>query len=322
MPFLGRRGTVAGDLEEGRTRPHWAAGLLEDLPRVRSLAGRTLVIKYGGAALAGGREGMDAVLGAIALLRVVGARPVLVHGGGPELSAMMKRLGKEAVFVDGQRVTDRETAEIAAMVLAGKVNKELVAALQRLGGRAVGISGVDGALFRARRRRHKSRTGGGVDLGFVGDVVAVETDVPAALLAAGFTPVIATVALGEEGDIYNVNADAAAGALAGALGADALMLLTDVPGVLLDPADPGSLCREMDAAQARRLMDTGVATGGMIPKLEACLAALEGGAGEALILDGREPAALLHTVFGGSKSGTRIVAGGGGGGGQSRRAVR
>lgn len=283
----------------------------------RSLAGLKIVVKYGGAALAA-TAGADPVLPALVSLQAAGARPVLVHGGGPEVTAFMARLGKDAVFVDGLRVTDRETAELAEMVLAGRVNKSLVDRLQALGGRAVGLSGKDGGLFLARRRLHRAADGREVDLGFVGDIVAVDPAVIATLHAGGWVPVVASVAPGVDGETYNVNADSAAAALAAAIRADQFLLLTDVPGVLRDPRDPGSLCDQLTAAQAREMIASGAAAGGMVPKLEACLAALAGGVGEAWILDGRRTAALDAAVFGGAAglragpagpAGTRVIPG-------------
>lgn len=277
-------------------------------------AGQTIVVKYGGAALAAAEagSGADPVLAAAVALQHAGARLVLVHGGGPEVTAMMRRLGKEPVFIDGLRVTDAETAEIAEMVLAGRVNKGLVDRLQRLGGRAAGLSGKDGGIFRARKRPHRGAGGREVDLGFVGEIVAVDTALVEALLAAGWMPVVASVAPGEDGRTYNVNADLAAAALAGALRADRFVLLTDVPGVLRDRGDPSSLIAELGAREARELIAAGVAGGGMIPKLEACLAALDAGAAEAWIADGRDGAALGDLVRG-RPAGTRITAAPGGG---------
>lgn len=260
----------------------------------------TLVVKYGGAALAAGGDG---VLAAVADLRREGRRVVLVHGGGPELSAFLRRLGKESRFVDGLRVTDAETAEVAEMVLAGRVNKGLVAALQGLGVRAVGICGKDGGLFRARPYRP-----GGRDLGLVGEVAAVDPSLVEHLLAGDWLPVVASVAPGERGETYNVNADSAAAALAGALRAESFVLLTDVPGLLRDPEDPSSVLAELEAGEAEALVAAGAVSGGMIPKVQACLAALAAGTRSAWIADGRDGAALLALARG-RPAGTRIVAG-------------
>lgn len=271
---------------------------------VDGVGGGTVVVKYGGAALAAGAA--DAVLAALVALQRSGARAVLVHGGGPEVTAVMRRLGREPSFVDGLRVTDRETVEVAEMVLAGRVNKGLVDRLQRLGGRAVGISGKDGGLFRARKRLHRGKDGREVDLGFVGEIAAVDTSLIACLHGGGWLPVVASIAPGEDGETYNVNADLAAAALAGALRADAFVLLTDVPGVLGDAGDPSSLIPELSAAAAARLVADGVVRGGMIPKVEACLAALAAGARAAWIADGRD-AAALKALARGQPAGTRLV---------------
>lgn len=257
------------------------------------LAGRTVVIKYGGAALAGtapADAARDRILAGVAALQEAGAYPVLVHGGGPEINLWMQRLGKQPEWVDGLRVTDRETMEIVEMVLSGKINKELVGRLQNLAARAVGISGKDGGLLLAEKRLHRRPSGETLDLGFVGDVVNVNPAVLQAMTDYGqLIPVVAPVALGRDGETYNVNADAAAAAIAAGLGADIFVLLTDVPGIMADPADPATLCRRLTAEEVRRLVENGVIGGGMLPKVEACLAALAGGVHEAVILDGRDP---------------------------------
>lgn len=272
------------------------------------VGGKTIVLKYGGAALAAtGREGSDPILSEIVSLQAAGARLVLVHGGGQELSEMMRKLGKEAVFVDGLRVTDAETMALAEMVLAGRVNKGLVDRVQSLGGRAVGICGKDGGLLLARKHLHRGGDGREADLGFVGEIVAVEPSIIRTLHGGGWIPVVAGIAPGVDGKTYNVNADSAAAALAGRLGADRFILLTDVPGVLADPGDPRSLINELDTSRVREMIDAGAITGGMIPKLEACLSALSGGAAEAWILDGRYGRALHEALFRGKSVGTRIV---------------
>lgn len=289
---------------------------LEVLRAVRPWAGRRVVIKYGGAAITAARAGDpvpsagpapsggapagedDGVLAAVALLQAAGARPVLVHGGGPEVSRLMERLGKRPEFVDGLRVTDAETMEIAEMALAGKINKELVARLARLGARAVGISGKDGALFVAERLLHRTADGRVVDLGLVGEVRRVNTDVISVLEMGRFLPVVATVALGEDGRTYNVNADLAAGALAAALRADDFILLTDVPGILRDVGDESSLCRRLTAAEAESLVSAGVVTRGMLPKVRACVDAVRRGARRAVIMDGRDHGRLGAFVLG------------------------
>ncbi len=276
--------------------------LLAALRQLRSWAGRRVVVKYGGAALAGSAVGdasaleggsdADGVLSAVVLLQVAGARPVLVHGGGPEVSRLMERLGKRPEFVDGLRVTDSETMEIAEMALAGKVNKELVGRLQRLGAAAVGISGKDGALLVARKRFHRTAEGRMVDLGLVGEIHKVNTEVISILEMGRFIPVVATVALGEDGETYNVNADLAAGALAAELRADHFILLTDVPGILRDVGDEGSLCRRLSPAEAEALVGAGAVTKGMVPKVQACVDAVRRGVRRAVIMDGRDPGHL------------------------------
>jgi len=235
------------------------------------------------------------------LLHLVGIRPVLVHGGGPEISETMKKLGKEPTFVNGLRVTDAETIEIVEMVLAGKTNKGIVSLIEQYGGKAVGLSGKDGSLFVARRMKS-----GDTDLGFVGEVVAVNTAVLRPLAEHGFIPVIASVAVGEEGETLNINADHVAGQLAAALRAEKLILLTDVPGLLEDVARPETLLSEVDAQQARELLASGRVERGMIPKVEACLTALQGGVPRAHILDGRRPHVLLSELFTDRGAGTML----------------
>lgn len=274
--------------------------LSEALPYLRRYHGRTMVIKYGGAAMVD-EPLKRAVVQDVVLLHLVGIRPVLVHGGGPEISEAMKKLGKEPTFVNGLRVTDAETIEIVEMVLAGKTNKGIVSLIEQYGGKAVGLSGKDGSLFVARRMRS-----GDTDLGFVGEVVAVNTEVLRPLAEHGFIPVIASVAVGEEGETLNINADHVAGQLAAALRAEKLILLTDVPGLLEDVARPETLLSEVDAQQARELLASGRVERGMIPKVEACLTALQGGVPRAHILDGRRPHVLLSELFTDRGAGTML----------------
>jgi acetylglutamate kinase len=285
------------DLEALRQR---ADVLIEALPYLRHFRGHTVVIKYGGAAMV--EEALRTeVLRDIVLLEHVGLRPVIVHGGGPEISDLMRRLGKEPVFVNGLRVTDAETAEIAQMVLSGKTNPDLVAALQQHGGRALGLSGKDGGMVLARKQT------GEHDLGFVGEVEAVKVDMLAALLAQGFLPVIAPIAAGPNGETFNLNADHLAGRIAGALRASKLVLLTDVRGVLADRADPESLISELPAAQAHQMIASGHIDRGMIPKVGACLDALAQGVVRCHIIDGRLPHALLMELFTDVGIGTMVV---------------
>lgn len=284
-----------------------AAVLVEALPYIRTFAGKTVVIKYGGAAMAAA-ELKDAVMQDVALMKFVGMRPVVVHGGGPELSAFMKRLGREPQFVDGLRVTDAETMEVAQMVLVGKTNREIVAALCSHGGRAVGLSGQDSSLIQVTRRLHvEHATGRAVDLGYVGDVSAVDGAILETLTQGGFIPVVAPIGVGPEGHAYNINADTVAGEMAAALKAEKLVLLTDVEGIRADRHDPGSLVSRIGAGEVREWVNEGRLEGGMIPKVEACLRALAAGVRRVHIVDGRVPHALLMEIFTDSGVGTMIT---------------
>jgi acetylglutamate kinase len=276
--------------------------LIEALPYIRRYSGKTFVIKYGGAAMVDD-ELKQTVMQDIVLMRYVGLCPVLVHGGGPEITEAMRRSGKETTFINGLRFTDEETVEIVEMVLAGKTNKGIVSLIQRHGGKAVGLSGKDGDLFVAQKMLVK-----GVDLGYVGEITAVNTELLQILAREGYIPVISSVAVGPEGETLNINADHVAGRLAGELRAEKLILLTDVRGVLQDVNDPTSLLSALDAATARRLIETGKVEKGMIPKVEACLMALEGRVPRTHIIDGRVPNALLTEIFTDTGVGSMIVA--------------
>lgn len=275
-----------------------AATLSEALPFLRLHAGRTFVVKYGGHAM--GDAGLAAKFARdIVLLKQVGINPVVVHGGGPQIGAMLERLKIRSSFVDGLRVTDRETVEIVEMVLSGSINKQIVTEINRAGGTAVGLSGKDGDLVRARKLASAGRASDSniekvLDLGFVGEPVAVNTGVLRALERSAIIPVVAPIGVGEDGTTYNINADTVAGAVAAALGAARLLLLTDVAGVM-DP--DGALIGEMTVDQARRSIEEKVVTGGMIPKLETCLRAVERSVEAAVILDGRTPHAILLEIF-------------------------
>ncbi len=273
--------------------------LVQALPYLQKWRGAIFVIKYGGAVMLDSHLAEQAMQD-IVLMHCVGIRPVIVHGGGPEISEAMKRLGKQPTFVQGLRVTDEETVEIVEMVLTGKTNRRLVSAVHQQGGRAVGLSGKDGNLFIARKVE------GEVDLGFVGEIEEVHPEVVLSLLEAGYIPVIAPIGVGRNGETYNMNADHVAGVLSAKLGAMKLILLTDVPGVLSDPEDPTSLISELTREQAQRLIENGRAGGGMIPKLQACLTALEGGVPRTHIIDGRVPHALLIEVFTDAGIGTMV----------------
>ena len=285
------------DLDNLRQR---AAVLIEALPYLRQFRGQTVVIKYGGAAMVDEALRIE-VLKDIVLLEHVGLHPVVVHGGGPEISEMMRRLGKQPEFVDGQRVTDAATVEIAQMVLTGKTNPDLVAAIHQQGGRAIGLSGKDGGMVLARK------LSGEKDLGFVGEVAAVDPNLVRGLVADGLIPVIAPIAAGAGGETYNINADHFAGRLAGPLGATKLVLLTDVRGVLRDKSDPESLVSELTVSGAREMIAARQIESGMIPKVEACLDALDGGAERCHIIDGRLPHALLMELLTDVGIGTMVV---------------
>jgi acetylglutamate kinase len=285
-----------------------AETLTEALPYLQRYAGSTFVVKYGGHAM-GDPERQRDFAEDMVLLKAVGINPVVVHGGGPQIGGMLKRLGVESRFVDGLRVTDKETADIAEMVLAGSINKEIVGWIGRAGGRAVGISGKDAGLVRAEKvggRREADRDQGierHVDLGFVGEPVAVDRAIIDTLTAAGVIPVIAPIAIGEDGATYNINADTMAGAIAGALGAARFFLLTDVAGVM-DKA--GELLTDLDPDAVAALREDGTISGGMIPKLETCVAAVEAGVDAAVIIDGRVPHAILLEIFTRRGAGTLV----------------
>jgi acetylglutamate kinase len=276
-----------------------AAMLVEALPYIQRFRGRVVVVKYGGNAM------VDATLAAsfaedVVLMHSVGLRPVVVHGGGPQISDLMERLGKVPEFRDGQRVTDAETVDIARMVLVGKVNREIVGSINVHGPLAVGVSGEDAGLIRAEARHP--------DLGFVGDVEAVNPSILVRLLAEELIPVVSTIGADASGQAYNINADAVAGALAEALGAEKVIYLTDIEGLLADLEDPKSLISHIDAKALQAMVDDGTLTGGMIPKIAACLHAVAGGVGSAHLLDGRLPHVVLLELFSDAGVGTMITA--------------
>lgn len=277
-----------------------AAVLIEALPYLRAFYGKTVVVKYGGNAMADDAL-KEQVMQDLALLHYVGIRPVLVHGGGPEISALMKQMGHEPVFVGGLRVTDEVTMQIVEMALAGKTNIGIVGLLNRQKTLAVGLSGKDANLLVAK----KKETSKG-DLGFVGEIVQVNAGLLRLLADNGYIPVVSSVAAGEDGHSYNVNADHAAGAIAAELNAAKLVILTDVEGIYADFADPSSLIAEMDVSRAREMLQSGAAEKGMIPKLEACLMALGGGVQAVHLLDGRVPHAILIEIFTNAGIGTMV----------------
>ena len=284
-----------------------AETLVEALPYLQRYAGKTFVVKYGGHAM-GDPELARQFAEDVVLLKAVGINPVVVHGGGPQIGAMLKKLGVESKFIDGLRVTDKATAEIAEMVLSGAINKEIVGWIAGAGGKAIGISGKDGGLVTASKvsrtaKDPDSNIEQAIDLGFVGEPTTIDTTIIDTASAAGMIPVIAPIAPGADGETYNINADTMAGALAAALGAARLFLLTDVAGVL---DKQGELLTDLRPADLTRLQGDGTISGGMIPKLETCLHAVEAGCEAAVVLDGRVPHAMLLEVFTSRGAGTMI----------------
>jgi acetylglutamate kinase len=284
-----------------------AETLTEALPYMQRYAGQTFVVKYGGHAM-GDAEAARDFAADIVLLKAVGINPVVIHGGGPQIGAMLKKLGVESSFVDGLRVTDAETAKIAEMVLSGAINKELVSWISQAGGKALGISGKDGGFVTAEKIERTTRDPDSniervVDLGFVGEPKSVDRSVIDTISGAGMIPVVAPIGVGLDGHTYNINADTMAGAVAAALGAARLFLLTDVPGVL---NKAGDLLADLDPAQIAALRADGTISGGMIPKLETCVSAVEAGVDAAVILDGRIPHALLVEIFTREGAGTLV----------------
>ena len=277
----------------------WSKVLSEALPYFKQWCGKVVVVKYGGKAMLN-EELKQAVMEDIVLLSTIGIKVVLVHGGGPEINKMLEKVGKESKFVDGLRYTDEETMEVVQMVLTGKLNKDIVGILLQKGGKAVGLSGVDSGLLRAVKTTK--------DLGFVGEVTQVHPEILISLLDKGFIPVVSTVALGEQGDDsrYNINADTAAAKIAVALKAEKFVQLTNVPGVLRNIDDPSTLIKRIEKTALGSLKATGIIAGGMIPKIDCCMTALEGGVPRTHIIDGRVPHSLLIEMFSDRGIGTMI----------------
>ena len=274
------------------------ATLIESLPYMKQYSGLSVVIKFGGHAM-GEQASIEAFASDIVFLQQVGAKPVVVHGGGPQIGSMLARLEMESNFIDGLRVTDQQTISIVEMVLAGAINKSLVTSISAAGGMSVGISGKDGNLIIAKKLNHRTKDTDSaienlVDLGYVGIPDKVDKQVLDALLGVNMIPVVAPLGLGADGQTYNINADTAAGSIASALNASRLLMLTDVDGVL---DDNGKLIPRLSIAQARQLILNGVIKGGMIPKVETCIQAVQSGAGAAVILDGRKKHAVLVELF-------------------------
>jgi acetylglutamate kinase len=272
--------------------------LTQALPYIRKYSGKIVVVKYGGNAMVN-EELKHQVMEDIVLLWLIGIRVVLVHGGGPEISDMMDRLGKKPEFVDGLRVTDRETVDIVQMVLAGKVNKSLVTLLQRNGGNAVGLSGMDGRLIEARMKN--------VALGYVGSITKINIKPVMDLLERGYIPVISTIGCDDEGNAYNINGDTAAAWIAGALEAERLIMMTDIAGILRDPKDPATLIPALTIPEATELFEQDIISGGMIPKVECCIDAIHMGVKKVIIMDGRVPHAILMELLTDEGAGTMVV---------------
>ncbi len=295
---------IQKDENRGRTldNAHWADVLVQAMPYFKMWVGKIVVVKYGGNAMLND-DLKAAVMKDLVLLNTIGVHVVLVHGGGPEINKMLERVGKESKFVNGLRYTDSETMEIVEMVLTGKLNKEIVGMLLQEGGQAVGLSGVDNGMLRARKIDKD-----GTDLGLVGEVTEVHPEIAESLLNRGFIPVISTVALGEQGDTnrYNINADTASAKIAVALKAEKFVQLTNVPGVLKDMNDPKSLITRIPMPTVPQLIENGTIAGGMIPKVECCMTALKGGVPRTHIIDGRVPHSLLIEMFSDRGIGTMI----------------
>ncbi|MDD4302071.1 MAG: acetylglutamate kinase [Sphaerochaeta sp.] len=266
--------------------------LIEAIPYIRTFAGSIVVVKYGGSAMVD-EQLKKSVIQDIAMLKYIGLKPVVIHGGGKEITSLLDRLGKKSEFLDGLRVTDAETAQVAEMVLSGSIGKSLVSELEQVGISAVGISGKDGrTLLCSKKLDDKGR-----DLGYVGHVEKVDTSLLETLLSNNFVPVVSPVGVDEEGNTYNINADYAASAVAGSLSAQKLVFLTDVEGILKDKDDPSSIIRALSTRQAEEYIQDGTINGGMIPKVQCCLDGLEKGVSSVHVLDGRVPHAILLEIF-------------------------
>ena len=272
--------------------------LTQALPYIRQYSGKIVVVKYGGNAMIN-EQLKQQVMEDVVLLWLIGIRVVLVHGGGPEINRLMDRLGKKPEFVDGLRVTDKETIDIVQMVLAGKVNKSLVTLLERKGGNAMGLSGMDGRLIEATIKNPR--------LGYVGSITGVNIQPVLDLLEKGYIPVISTVGCDSEGNAYNINGDTAAAWVAGALGAERLIMMTDIAGILHDPKDPASLIPELTISQAVKLFEEQVISGGMIPKVECCIDAIHMGVKKVIIMDGRVPHSILMELLTDEGAGTMVI---------------
>lgn len=279
------------------TNAQRASVLTQALPYIQKYYGKVVVIKYGGNAMTDDKLKLE-VMEDIALLRLVGVKVVLVHGGGPEISGMMTKLGKKTEFIDGLRITDRETVDIVQMVLAGKVNKSLVAMLEQLGTAAAGISGMDGKLIEAEMKDER--------LGYVGNIKKINIGIVNDLLENNYIPVISTLGFDKSGNIYNINGDTAAAYIAGAIGAKRLILMTDIAGVMLDRDDPSTLIRNMTISDAHKLREQNVISGGMIPKVQCCIDAISKGVDKVIIMDGRVHHSILMELLTDEGAGTMV----------------
>lgn len=272
--------------------------LVEALPYIQEYTNKVVVIKYGGNAMVN-EELKQAVMGDIVLLALVGVKVVLVHGGGPEISDMLKKIGKESVFVDGLRVTDSETMDVVQMILAGKVNKDLVKLIQTKGGNAIGLCGADGGMIKAKGMDEK--------YGFVGEITDIDPDPIFGVLNYGYIPVVSTVGIDEKGNTYNINADTAAAAIAAKLHAECLITLTDIEGICEDKDNSETLIKTIKIADAPELFEKGVISGGMIPKIQGCIDAIESGVKKVFVIDGRIPHSILMETFTNEGLGTMLV---------------
>ena len=280
------------------TNAQRAEVLTQALPYIQKYNGKILVVKYGGNAMIN-EELKQNVMEDIVLMHLIGVKVVLVHGGGPEITDMLNKVGKETKFVDGLRVTDKETAEIALMVLAGKINKGLVNLLESKGGKAMGISGLDGRMIEAEMKDER--------LGYVGRITKVDVQPIMDLLEKGYIPVVSTVGCDKDGNVYNINADTAASYIAGAMEAESLIAMTDIAGILRDKDDPSSLISEIDLDDAKKLFDEGIISGGMIPKVECCIEAIKRGVKKVFIMDGRIPHSILIETLTDEGAGTMVI---------------
>ena len=272
--------------------------LVNALPYIQDYTGKVVVVKYGGNAMIN-EELKDSVMRDIVLLSLIGVKVVLVHGGGPEITEMLTKIGKESKFVDGLRVTDKETVEVVQMVLAGKINKSLVNLIQNKGGRAIGLSGLDGHMIEATIKDEK--------WGYVGEITSVNVTPILDVVEKGYIPVVSTIGCDKEGNVYNINADTAAAKIAGELGAEALISMTDISGILFDKNDPSTLIPVIKASEAPKLVQDGIINGGMIPKVECCINAIHWGVHKVFIIDGRVPHAILIETLTNEGIGTMFI---------------